>query len=240
MIRAQDGGTNDVVLDVLHEALGDEEVVQAPADVLGSGVVHVAPERVGAGQLRIEVTECVDEAQRQQLGEPITLLLSEAGVLLVRLRIRQVHFLMGNIHVTSDYHRLLLVQLLDVGVEDVVPFQALVQGHQTATRVDDVDGNDEELFELGGDHALLVGEARVWEVEDDLFRLDFTEKANSAEALAKVPVSVIAFDLELLWDILEGSALDFLWIRGRFSKIFEKNSTKLTFRQMTSASSCWK
>jgi hypothetical protein len=210
MIGTENGGTNDVVLDMFHEALRDEEVVQAPSDVLGSGVAHVAPEGVGSCEFRVEVTECVDEAQRQKLGEAIAFFLSETSVSLVRFGIGQVNFLVRDVHVACDDHRLLLVQLLHVGVESIVELEALFQRLQAATRVDDVGGNDKKLLELCGDQALLFGEVSAFKVEGDLNWLDFAEKTDTAGSLPQVPVGVVAFELVLVGNLLEAAALDLL------------------------------
>lgn len=64
VIGAVDLRAHEILLDVLHEAFRDDEVVQAPADVLGASLVHVAPERVGSGGVGMQTTERVDKALR--------------------------------------------------------------------------------------------------------------------------------------------------------------------------------
>lgn len=95
--------TDLTVTQAWQEGGGQQEIIQPPAHVLGAGVHHVGPERVGVGLLRVELAEAVSKTSSQQLAEAFPLLWGEACVLLVALGVLQVNLLVGYVEVTAQH-----------------------------------------------------------------------------------------------------------------------------------------
>ena len=50
------------LLDLLLKPLRNNKIVNTPASVVGTGVVHITPPGVGTGCVGIKTAECVNEA----------------------------------------------------------------------------------------------------------------------------------------------------------------------------------
>lgn len=135
---------------MFHETIRYDEVVQSPANVLSSSVLHVSPERVSASTIWIEVTECVGEAIREKFIKTLAFFFGETGGTLVCLRISEVNFLVTHVHITykQNFNLILnfnftllacnddrfdFIQSGDMCVENFVPAQTFVQCLQAAS-----------------------------------------------------------------------------------------------------------
>lgn len=175
VIRAEHLIVNDVVDQQLLCAVGQNEVVQTPADVPSARRSSSGPERVGTGGIRVQVSVTIEKAAAQQIGEvwrtrdwwsvirkrlgekeqsledyiiqnnltgaefTFTFFRRETSGLVVALWVGQIDLLMRTVEVAAADHRLLLVQLLQIGLECFVPVSLLVQVHQLRAGVGYVD-----------------------------------------------------------------------------------------------------
>ena len=77
------------------KAVGDEEVVDAPAGVLLAGTETIGPPGIDVPLVRVKIAEGVGEACLEQSGELGALFIGEARVAAVGFGVLQVDFLMG-------------------------------------------------------------------------------------------------------------------------------------------------
>ena len=104
----------------------------------------------------MQVAEGVHEARFQQARHLLPLLVGEAGVLPVRLRVLQVDLLMRHVQVPAEHHGLLRVQFRQPAAEVVLPPHPVVQPFQAVLGVGHVGVDEEEVPELRGDDPALV------------------------------------------------------------------------------------
>ena len=158
MVTAHHLLPDDIIHQNAPQTLAQHEVVETPANIGGPRVPHVAPEGVGARPRRIQGAKRVEKAVGQQVGEALPLLARESGRLAVRLRVRQVDFLVGDVQVAAPDHRLHAVQLLELLAERPFPCQAVLEAHEAAARVRYVGVDEEEVGVLGYQGSALFGE----------------------------------------------------------------------------------
>ena len=111
------------------EALGDEEVVDAPPSVLLTGAEAVGPPAVGH-LVGVQTAEGVDKATVEQTGHGLALLVGKSGVAAVGLGILEVYLLVGHIHVATDDDGLVGVEAEQIVLEVALPLHAVVQTAQ--------------------------------------------------------------------------------------------------------------
>lgn len=201
MVAAHHVVVDSRVLDVLHELLVDDEVVQPPADVLGSSSGSHTPPRVldGCG---IQMPECVDPSQSEELREAVSFLYGEARSPLVSLGSRDVDFLVHNVQVSTPDYWLVFLQRLEVILHvSVVLLGSVVQPHKSLPSVWDVRGDEIELFVLESEDTPLLRVVGLRQILDYRNGLNLRKNSHAripARYLAKVPIAVIAFDLRWL------------------------------------------
>ena len=142
---------------LLAQSVGDDKIVDAPADVLLPGVEAVAPPGVFR---RVGMLEApgIGEAGGQQLGELAPLLVGEAGVAPVGLGVFQVDLLMGHVQVPAVDHGLDRVELLHVFAQGVLPAHAEVDPLEPVLGVRGVAGEQVEILVFQRDQTALVVE----------------------------------------------------------------------------------
>ena len=198
MVAAHDFGVDFGVFDVLQEALGGDEVVDAPARVLLAGTEAVAPPRVG-DLIGIEGSEGVDEALAEQGGEFLAFFVGEAGIAAVGLGVLQVYFLMGHVHVAADDDRLFGIELLQVVLEIVFPMHAVVEAAEAVLGVGRIDVDEVEVGHLERDDAPFVVVLIDADAVGNRQRLMAGEDGCSGVAflVGGVPVALVAIELEV-------------------------------------------
>ena len=184
--------------DALAQAFGRDEVVDAPTRVLFARLEAVRPPRVGR-VVGVQRAESVDEAFAEESGHLRTLLVGEARILAVRLRVLQVNLLVRHVQVATYYHRLLCVQTLDVLQEVVLPLHAVVETAQSVLRVRRVARHEIEVLHLKRYHSalvvVLVNADAVRHAEWRVSRVD--SRARVSFLLGVVPVGCVTLKLKV-------------------------------------------
>ena len=116
----------------------------------------VAPPGIDALQRRVEMPPRIHESGPQQLGHLLPLLVGEARVHAVRLRILQVNLLVRHVHVAADDDGLFLVQRQQIAAEIVLPRHAVRQPPQPVLTVRRIDIHQIEVRHLQRDDAPLA------------------------------------------------------------------------------------
>ena len=117
MIAADDKLSNSAITQAVNQGVRDQEIIEAPTNVLGASVHHVRPKGISAAYLGIKMAKCVDHLSiSQQLGESFSLLGSEPAALFVVLKIFQIDFVMSNVEIAANDGRFLFVQFLDTNL----------------------------------------------------------------------------------------------------------------------------
>ena len=104
MVRTEYFGMYLCVFQTCSEVIAHYKIVNAPPDVLLTGLEPVRPPGVDVGLVRIEISECISETGVKQIGELTALLVGKPRVLTVAFGILQVYFLVSDIEVAADYH----------------------------------------------------------------------------------------------------------------------------------------
>lgn len=178
------------------QAVGHQEVVDAPPRVLLARTEAVGPPRVHARRVGVEVAEGVGEACGEQLAELLPLLVGEARVAPVGLGVLQVNLLVGHVHVAADDDGLPRVEFLQIAAELVFPLHAVVQPPQFVLRVGRVDIHQVERGHLQRDDTpLAVVLLAAYAVADtDGLVTGVDGRARVALLLGVVPVRRVAFE----------------------------------------------
>lgn len=103
-------GAKEMVVDVggfemRDEVFGNEEIVNAPADVALAGFCPMRPPSVTL-ESGIEITEGVDEAGGEEIFDSLTFLFGESGVMLVVFRAGKVERGVGDVEIATNNDRL--------------------------------------------------------------------------------------------------------------------------------------
>jgi len=198
MVGAEDFCVYDGILDTRTQAVADDEIVNAPASVLLSGLEAVAPPRIGH-LLRIFPTESVGEAAAEQKGELLALLVGETRIAAVGLRVLDVYLLVRHVQVAAEDDRLLRVKLLEIFAEVILPRHSVVQTLQAVLRVGRIAAHQEEVSHLQRDDTPLVVVRVYADAIAHVQRLMTGEdgRARIAFLLGRVPIRLIAFKLNV-------------------------------------------
>lgn len=90
MITAQYFRSYNAIDDRWIQSIRCNEIVQTPANILAARIVSVRPKCVRFLHARIQITECISEAKRQQVGHAVSFLLCESGIFRIRFGISQI------------------------------------------------------------------------------------------------------------------------------------------------------
>ena len=101
---AQDG----CAFDLFSNAVGDQEVVDAPARVVLARVEAVAPPAVSAGHVGMAIPKCIGKTRVLKPGKAFALLVREACVLPVRRWVLKVNLVVGNVKIAAGNYWFLL------------------------------------------------------------------------------------------------------------------------------------
>lgn len=134
VIAAGDTIANHVVRERVGELLGQDEVVETPADVGGARVSQIAPVRV-ADSIGIQATKRVEIALGQEARETSALFHGEAGAFLIRVRVANVDAFVRNVHVAAPNDRLLFLQTGEEFRKRLFPLETIRQTYEAATCV---------------------------------------------------------------------------------------------------------
>ena len=130
VVAAEDVGKDAGISNVRHQAVADDEIVDAPAYVLLTGLEAIGPPGI-LHLIRIEGAEGVLEAAGQKTAEGVALLVSKAGITAVGLRILEVYFLVGYVKVAAEDDGFLGIKVFQVLAEVGLPGHAVVQPAQS-------------------------------------------------------------------------------------------------------------
>ena len=85
------------------------KVVDAPARIRLTRLAQIGPPRVDARAVRVKCAERVNEARIQEFRELAALLIREARIAVIRLRVLEVNLRMRDIEITADDDGLLRI-----------------------------------------------------------------------------------------------------------------------------------
>lgn len=110
----------------------------------------------------MEVAEGVDEASGHDVVEAFALFGGEAGVMNIVVRASEVDGLMGDVEIAADNDGFLLFEVFCVLEECWVPeFFTECETGKLMLGIRDVDGDEEKIWELGGEYPALAGGVAV-------------------------------------------------------------------------------
>lgn len=109
------------VFDLSCDLAACKPIVDAPADITGTGVCPVCPPTICVGFVGVGGAECVSEAGGKKRAEAVPLLVGKTMFADVWLWICQVNFLVGNIEITAEKYWFSLLKLLHVCDERWIP-----------------------------------------------------------------------------------------------------------------------
>lgn len=134
---------------------GDQEVIDAPADVPFARAAHGTPPGVmPAGFFKF--AKRVDETSLHERVKPGAFLDGKAVVADIRLRIGQINLLVGDVEVTAEDDWFAAFELLEKMEKIAIPFLAIRQAGEVALGVRDVNIHQKEFRVFGGEHAAFV------------------------------------------------------------------------------------
>ena len=156
MVAAEDFGEDVGFFQPGAEALGDEEIVEAPADVPSAGGAEDAPPSVMSPAL-FKFAEGIEETSVYKGGEAVAFLDGEAVVANVGLGVGKVDLGVGDVEVAAKDDGLFLFQCFQVSQEITVPLLAVGEPGEIALGVGHINVDEVEIVGLGGqDAAFLV------------------------------------------------------------------------------------
>lgn len=101
MVRAEEMVVDVGGFEMRDEAFGNEEVVNAPADVALAGFCPMRPPSV-ALEGGIEIAEGVDEAGGEEIFNSLAFFFGESGVMLVVFRAGEVERSVGDVEIAAN------------------------------------------------------------------------------------------------------------------------------------------
>ena len=110
MIASQDLFAHHIIDEKRFESLGQDEIVESPADIWSARIPHVAPIGI-LHSFRVQVAERVEIAIAKNVSEALALLNCEAGAAKVRVRVANVDSVVRHVQITAPNDRFLLVQI---------------------------------------------------------------------------------------------------------------------------------
>ena len=138
-----------------HQTVGNHEIVNTPAGILLTSLKAVGPPRI-SNLIGMEGTECILETTGEKCAELLTLLICEASIMTIVLRILDVYLLVRNIEVATENNRLHRIELLEIMTEVSFPRHAIVKTLETVLRVWSVTTDQVELRHFEGDNTSFV------------------------------------------------------------------------------------
>ena len=181
------------------EIVRHDEIVNAPSSVFLSRLETVGPPRVDARFVGVEEAESVGEARIEEMGELLALLVGEAGIAAVGLRIFQVDFLVCYVEVAAGNDGFLLPELREVVAEVLVPFHAVVQAAQAILRIGNIGRNHKIFRHLQRDDAsfvvVFVDAEAVADGQGFMARIDGSSRIALLVGIR--PIALIAFKLKV-------------------------------------------
>jgi len=209
VVAAEDFGEYPGFFEARAEAFGDEEVVEAPADVPRAGGAEDAPPGVVSPAL-FEFAEGVEEAGIDEGSEAVAFFNGEAVVADVGLGVGEVDLGVSDVEVAAEDDGLFLFQRFQVREEVAVPFLAIGEAGEVALGVGDVNVDEVEVVGLGGEDAafLVVFDDADVGLDGEGAVFDEDGGAGVAALLGGVPKGLVVRGPELL-DVV-GGALGFL------------------------------
>lgn len=183
VVAAVDVVEDEGVLESGSEFWGDEDVVNAPADVAFACAGQKAPPGVVAGAF-FEFAEGVDESGAQVGVEAGAFLGCEAVVVAVGGGVGEVQFGVGDVEVAAEDDGFGAAELEEVAEEGAVPLLAVRQAGEVASGVGDVNVDEEEVVELGGEDAAFGVVSGGVEACGDAAWSDLGEECGAGVAFA--------------------------------------------------------
>ena len=175
----------------------------------------------------LKFAECVEKSRAYKIGETGAFLGSEAVIVDVRARIRQINFRVRDVKVAAKNDWLFLFQLFQVGEKIFVPFLPIRQSREVALGIGNVNVHEKEIRKLGGEHAAFGVVLIHADVRRDVERFRFGENGRAGIAFAHgaIPMRFVMARPKLFHVV--GRALDFLQAQNvrllgieKFQKIF--------------------
>lgn len=198
MIAAEDLVVDRGIDDAIAQPRRGDEVVDAPAGIRVARLAQIRPPGVDARALRVKRAERIEEARSEELREFAALFISKAGIVMIRLRVLEVDFRMGDIEVAADDDGLFRVESREIGTEGVLPLHAVGEALETALGIRRVDRHEIAVGEFERDDAALVVVFLDAEAIRHRKRLEPREygRARVALAFSAVPVLAVARQVE--------------------------------------------
>ena len=195
--------------EAIVQALGGDEIIDAPSCVLLTRFETVAPPRIGPFEVRIEKTERIGESTLEQTGELGTFFVGESRIFAIRLRVLQVDFAVCHVQVAAHYDRFLRVERQKIVTECVVPRHSVVQTAQTILRVGHIGRDQVEIFKFQRHNAPFMVVLVDAQAISDTEWVDACENRGSRVTFlfGIVPITLVAFELKIDLSFLQLSFL---------------------------------
>lgn len=213
MVGTHDFGLDEGAPDAGHEVLGDEDVVDAPADVARATVAPRVPVGVGVALFGVEGAEGIDVAAFDDAGDPGAFFGEEPSAFEGLLGAGNVELGVGDVEVAhEDEGAALAAEVVEMDEEGFVELEFVGEAILATAGIWVVGCEKGELRVVGLDDAPFEVEAFDAEPEADFERLGFREQERPAVAwaLGWVPPGSVAESLPGLVVDLFGGGLDFL------------------------------
>lgn len=140
---------------LVFQGVRDEEIVQPPTYILLAGVEAVRPPGI-FHLVRVLEPPGIRESGVQKNRELAALLIGEAGVAAVRVRVLDVYLIVGYVHITADHHPFAGCEAVEIFPEIILPPHPVVEPSEAVLRVRHIDADEVELRHLQSDDAPLV------------------------------------------------------------------------------------
>jgi len=116
--------------------------------------------------------EGIDQSGIEKTAESVDFNLGITGrFIVIRLRARNIDFLVCDVKIAASDQRFLLLQLPAIGQKLDIPSLAVIQPGQCLARIRDIHVEQVEIFEFGDDHAAFAVMLDNTDVADNLQRL---------------------------------------------------------------------
>ena len=155
VVGAEDIAVNGGSGDFVRNAVGYQEIVDAPAGVILPGLEHIAPPGIGTGGVRVQIAEAVRKAAAEQHSEGFPFFVGESGIAPVGGRILQVDFLVCHIQIAADDDGFAFVQFVQISPEGRIPFHPVVKPCKSTLGGGCVAGDQIEIIIFEGDESAL-------------------------------------------------------------------------------------
>lgn len=206
------------------QPFGGDEVVDPPSRVLLPCFEAVGPPGIDVRLVGMEVAEGVYEAASEKLCHLAPLLVGEAGVVVVGLRVLEVDLLVCDIQVAAEDDRLVRVQPQEVSAERILPLHAVGQACQLVLGIGRVDGYQVKVLIFQCNDApflvmLLDPDSKGY---GEWFLLCKDRRAAVALLLRVIPVLMVARKAEVDLPRLQLALLNTEKVRIQLLKGFHK------------------